>query len=447
MTLNNNNGSILIVTIWVVLVLTGLTLVFSRAMRVEAIATANHISSLETEEIAKGAVAFIKARLKSSDALDIKLNGETNSPYKAISAGAGYFWLLKPNLDDDGQYTFGVCDESGKINLNTAKYDTLMKLPNMTSELAGSILDWIDTDSNVNEEGGAENEYYLNLKDPYYCKNSDLETVEEVLLVKGASLKILFGEDTNINGVLDVNEDDGDASEPEDNKNGALDRGFFDYVTVYSKEPNEDSTGSQRVNINSQQDRQKLIAYINTATSNKLGQKVNQFFQNYRSFTSVLDFYIKAKNSLGLTSDQFKQIEDYLSASSDSTLKGLVNVVTASKQVLMCLPNLDEADAQALINKREAEGTDLTSIAWVYDALPQKAASLGQYITMHTYQFSADIVAVSGDGRAFSRYRMVVDTRDSGFKIVYWKALKNQGWPLDPEILTKLKAGESIGSN
>jgi len=213
---------------------------------------------------------------------------------------------------------------------------------------------------------------------------------------------------------------------------------------VYSKEPNEDSTGSQRININSQQDRQKLISNINVATSNKLGQKVNQFFQNYRSFTSVLDFYIKAKNSLGLTADQFKQIEDYLSASSDTTLKGLVNIVTAPKQVLMCLPNLDESDAEALINKREAEGADLTSITWVYDALPQKAAALGQYITLHTYQFSADIVAVSGDGRAFSRYRMVVDTRDSGFKIVYWKALKNRGWPLDPGILIKLRAGESI---
>jgi type II secretory pathway component PulK len=444
MILNNNNGSILIVTIWVVLVLTGLTLVFSRSMRVEAIATANHVSTLETEEIAKGAVAFIKARLKSSDDLDIKLNGETNSPYKAISAGTGYFWLLRPDLDDDGKYAFGISDEPGKINLNEAGYNTLMDLPNMTSELAGSILDWRDTDSSVNEEGGAEDEYYLNLKSPYYCKNSGLETVEEVLLVKGASLKLLFGEDANTNGVLDINEDDGDASEPEDNNNGALDRGFFDYVTVYSKEPNEDSTGSQRININSLQDRQKLISNINAATGNKLGQKINQFFQNYRSFNSVLDFYIKAKNSLGLTADQFKQIEDYLSTSSDSTLTGLVNVATAPKQVLRCLPNLDESDAEALVNKREAEGTDLGSIAWVYDALPEKAASLGRYITIHSYQFSADIVAVSGDGRAFSRYRMVVDTRDSGFKIVYWKALKNRGWPLDPGILTKLRAGVAV---
>jgi type II secretory pathway component PulK len=444
MVINSNKGSILIVTIWVVLVLTGLTLVFSRAMRVEAIATANHISTLETEEIAKGAVAFIKARIKSSDNLDIKLNGETNSPYSAISAGAGYFWLLKPDLDDDGKHSFGICDESGKINLNRVTYNTLMELPSMTSEVAASILDWTDSDSNVNEEGGAEDEYYLNLKNPYYCKNSDLETVEEVLLAKGASIKILFGEDANINGVIDTNEDDGDASDPEDNRNGALDRGFYDCVTVYSKEPNEDSTGSQRLSINSQTDRQKLQSYMKQANTKATDNNIARFFQNNRSFTSVLDFYIKAKNYGLLTADQFKSIEDYLSASSDTTLKGRVNVVTAPKQVLTCLPNLDESDVEALINKREAEGADLDSIAWVYEALPQKAAALGQYITIHTYQFSADIVAVSGDGRAFSRYRMVVDTRDSEFKIVYWKAMKNRGWPLDSEILTKLRAGESI---
>lgn len=39
------------------------------------------------------------------------------------------------------------------------------------------------------------------------------------------------------NGILDPNEDDGDDSLPEDNRNGVLD-GLLEYVTVYSKEPN-----------------------------------------------------------------------------------------------------------------------------------------------------------------------------------------------------------------
>jgi hypothetical protein len=83
-------------------------------------------------------------------------------------------------------------------------------------------------------------------------------------------------------------------------------------------------------------------------------------------------------------------------------------------------------------------------MAWVAEALPEKASAIGRYITIHSYQYSADIIGVSGDGRAFSRYRMVADTSDEEFKIIYWKSLKHLGWPIDPEIMTKLRAGEAI---
>ena len=41
----------------------------------------------------------------------------------------------------------------------------------MTSELAASIIDWRDEDSEIST-GGAEDEYYLLLSEPYNCKNS-----------------------------------------------------------------------------------------------------------------------------------------------------------------------------------------------------------------------------------------------------------------------------------
>jgi hypothetical protein len=103
----------------------------------------------------------------------------------------------------------------------------------MTAELAASIIDWRDTDSDVTA-GGAEDEYYLLQPTPYHCKNGPFETVDEILLVKGASEDLLYGEDTNLNGLLDPQENDGDVSEPPDNADGRLDRGFYDYVTVYS---------------------------------------------------------------------------------------------------------------------------------------------------------------------------------------------------------------------
>jgi len=66
---------------------------------------------------------------------------------------------------------------------------------------------------------------------------------------------------------------------------------------------------------------------------------------------------------------------------------------------------------------------------------------IGSLITSRAYQFSADIVSVSGDGRAFRRCRIVVDARQSPPRVVYRRDLTSLGWPLDPMILDALRAG------
>ena len=64
------------------------------------------------------------------------------------------------NLESDREFAYGLTDEAGKINLNSASEEMLQKLPGMTAELAASIIDWRDEDSDVTT-GGAESEYYL----------------------------------------------------------------------------------------------------------------------------------------------------------------------------------------------------------------------------------------------------------------------------------------------
>src|SRR5947207_2464686 len=68
----------------------------------------------------------------------------------------------------------------------------LMAIPNMTEDIANSILDWIDPDEDT-RSNGAENDYYSTLSSPYRCKNGPLDTLEELLLVKGVTPQLLFG--------------------------------------------------------------------------------------------------------------------------------------------------------------------------------------------------------------------------------------------------------------
>ncbi len=433
---NQESGTVLIVTMWIVLVLAGLVLVFSRSMRVEAIASANYIASLQAEAVARGGAQFILAQVRNSEG-PLALEGE--DLYEAVEVGEGLFWILRPSFDDDRTYSFGIQDEASKINLNSAPMEMLLKLPGMTAELAAAIIDWRDADSEVSP-GGAEGEYYLLLPDPYYCKDAPFETVEEVLLVKGASLDLLYGEDTNRNGVLDSNENDADESEPPDNKDGKLDRGFLDYVTVYSMEPNVSATGEQRINVNDVRGRALTDLLREVIKDDRFFQVMDRV-RGGRPFGNIMDFYFRT----GLEIAEFKQIADRLTTTQDQNVMGLINVNTASRAVLLCLPELDESDVDALIAKRASQETDLSSIAWVAEALPQeKAVAIGRYITTRSFQYSADIVSVSGDGRAYKRNKTVLDTRNDAARFLYWKDLTHLGWPLEPEIISTLRSGLSF---
>jgi hypothetical protein len=86
----------------------------------------------------------------------------------------------------------------------------------------------------------------------------------------------------------------------------------------------------------------------------------------------------------------------------------------------------------------------MTSLAWVYDALGAKAIGIGSQITTRNYQYSADIVATSGNGRAFKRVRIVVDTRNGTPSIIYRRDITDRGWPMDPQILASLRAGNAM---
>jgi general secretion pathway protein K len=101
-----------------------------------------------------------------------------------------------------GRYVFRLLNESGKININKMTDTSSLVLNNLLVNLGisreqadiivDSILDWIDAD-NLHRLHGAEDEYYLSLPNPYKAKNGPFEAMEELLLVRGMSPDILFG--------------------------------------------------------------------------------------------------------------------------------------------------------------------------------------------------------------------------------------------------------------
>lgn len=62
-------------------------------------------------------------------------------------------------------------------------------------EIVDAILDWLDyNDGDSQRPGGAENDYYMSLENPYPCKNGPMDSIEELLLIKGITPKMYFGD-------------------------------------------------------------------------------------------------------------------------------------------------------------------------------------------------------------------------------------------------------------
>lgn len=389
---------------------------------------------------------------------------------------------------------YGVVDEAAKININALLQldpsgqillNVLKKLPGMTDEIANSIKDWIDTDEEVSS-GGAEMNEYTGRTPSYRCKNGPLDSVEELLLVKGVTPELLFGSDLNRNGRRDPDEAGGEFS-----------YGWAPYLTVYSREKNVDSEGTARIKVNGRTLKpiydqmvpligQNLAAYLiayraydlpsassggNNNTKQQppkegqiadLVKKVEsdlngkQAPRAKRSISSLLQLLgtsvqVAGQNNEPATIYAFPATDsvrdvlpivlDKLTTVSDTDLPGRINVNTAPREVLSTLPGLDTADVDAIFAKRpsgsSADGIDpiYQTPAWLYteaNIAVSKLQALERYVTARTQVYRIQSVGYFQNGGPVVRVEAVVDVNDGKPRILYYRDLTELGRSIDP---------------
>jgi type II secretory pathway component PulK len=414
-TLPCERGSVLIIVLWVAFGLVSLSLYFAQSMSLEMRAADNRAAALGAEQAIAGAARYITnilTRVEQPGMIPDLLTYKS----EAVPIGDASVWFIGRNDRQTvaDQPVFGLVDEASKLNVNTATLEMLEALPRMTPELAAAIIDWRDSDDNPTQ-GGAESETYARRTPPYRCKNANFESIDELRLVMGADLEILYGDDANLNGALDLNENDGEISSPFDNRDGRLDPGILEYLTVYSRQP---STGT---NVNNAQQMTPLL-------QQKFGTaRATEILAQGRG-TSVLEFYIRS----GMTREELIQIEGDLVG---TNTVGLVNVNTASEAVLACIPGIGIDHAPSLVAYRQSNTDKLNTVAWMTEVLERNnALSAAPYLTGRTYQFTADIAAVGHHGRGYSRIKFVFDTSEGTPRIRYRQDLTHLGWALGRQI-------------
>ncbi len=148
----------------------------------------------------------------------------------------------------DGIESAGPLDEHSKANVNLLSSTELMNIEDMTPDVVGAIVDWRD----ANEDAGmlgAEKTYYQNRGKSYEPRNANFRNFAELELVAGVWPESTRGEDWNLDGRLDPNEDDGEQTWPPDNHDGILDAGLSGLLTASSLTSPRAASGEDRLNL------------------------------------------------------------------------------------------------------------------------------------------------------------------------------------------------------
>ena len=99
-----------------------------------------------------------------------------------------------------GQFSYRMRDEEALLNLNTlqpGRLETLLTTIGAEKEqrdqIVDSLQDWRDPNEEHRLNGAESEDYYLKLPVPYRARNANLESITELLQIRGVTRELFYG--------------------------------------------------------------------------------------------------------------------------------------------------------------------------------------------------------------------------------------------------------------
>ncbi len=208
---DGREGIALVLALVFVALLSALVVGFLFEMEVSASLAENQGADFQAFLAAKSAVAN-GISLLADDQLETQTSGEPD--YDSMLDASQWAAGLPFEPVNDAMMRTTISDEYGKINLNAliqpsttggapqrneALITALRSFFSLRSQSdkdpVDAIIDWLDYDDmDAEEPDGAENSYYMSLENPFACKNGPMDSIEELLLIKGITPALYFGD-------------------------------------------------------------------------------------------------------------------------------------------------------------------------------------------------------------------------------------------------------------
>ncbi|MCC7230468.1 MAG: general secretion pathway protein GspK [Fimbriimonadaceae bacterium] len=324
----------------------------------------------------------------------------------------------------DARFRIQVVDAAAKVNINTAPQAQLELLP-LTPEQVDCLLDWREAGTNPRADG-AKDEYYNGLEKPYNTKLGTLQSVDELLLIKGFTPLDLYTVRTDV-----VN-----TARPNRTTSGENDQLPLDeLVTVDSTSQAVNSTGQTKLNIaNASQIQIQQQAGVNQ-------QVALAIFNQRASYTSVGQILATP----GVPQQSYANILNNFTVG-QAIQAGKMNLNTVSQAVLDTIPNLPPDVASAIITRQSSGFSglgDLLDVPGMNNlTVLQQTAGLFE---VNSQAFLIRVLGVSGATRI--ALQATVSVTNGAAKVVrieeppYADILTTWGWETEPTATTTLKEG------
>lgn len=506
--LRGRRGMVLIIVLVVVMILALGAYSFTDLMLTHHEAAMLTGRQIQTRLLLDSGAEMLRLFLSQSEDARLEAGGTYDNPdrFRGVTVvldddpmQQASFTILAPAISDEGELggvRYGLEDESTRLNLNTllmaeqqqegAATQLLMALPGMTEDVADAILDWLDEDDEP-RPFGAEIDYYSGLSPPYACKNGPLETVEELLLVRGVTPRLLFGMDINRNGMIDPHEQL-DRDEAAEVVEGA-ERGWSGFLTLYSMENNLRPDGRPRIYLN-QNDMQKLydelsevfpadwVTFIVAYRQNGPAQSGNNRGQSggnnggddedqgSTGASGALDLTKPGKaplaqlldligastrvtfsgasqattlkspftDDIGAMNSYLPQLMENCTINPSPTIPGRINVNQAPRVILEGIPGISPDVVEQIMSRRTvnvgAENPERRHETWLLAegvVTLEEMRLLMPFITGGGDVFRAQVVGYYQSGQAASRAEVVFDATRSPVRLLFWRDISHLG--------------------
>ncbi len=202
----NNRGYVLIIVLLIIALLVSVSSEFLITAQTNVHYIRKFSEKLKSHTIARAGVNIATA------VLDADKKGVSSSVLQGMSTDSNVdsyndIWAVDfPEIPmEEGTLRINIIDENSKINLSVLANEVVDRSPyyavtqrfflnmGLPMDIADVLIDWVDVDDARFPYGAESPDYYLTLSTPYSAKNGEMDSIQEMLMVKGITPEIYYG--------------------------------------------------------------------------------------------------------------------------------------------------------------------------------------------------------------------------------------------------------------